>query len=92
MWPAISRLLSVVAISGKREDKTWGWLLPLLNLLQDKFVHDQLPPGKALVLGKREDKTWGWLLPLLNLLHDKFVHDQLPPGIALILGKREDKT
>ena len=45
-------------VLGKREaDKTWGWLLPLLNLLQDKFVYDQLPLGIALVLGKREDKT-----------------------------------
>ncbi len=58
-----------------------GWLLPLLNLLQDKFVHDQLPQDIALVFGKQEDKTWGWLLLLLNLLQDKFVHDQLPPGI-----------
>ncbi len=42
-------------------------VLPLLELLQDKFVHDQLPSGIALVLGKREeDKTWGWLLCSLS--------------------------
>ena len=48
MWAAISRLMTVVAVAGKRQGKTLGWLLPLLNLLEDSFNYDHLPPGKQL--------------------------------------------
>ncbi len=45
MWPAINRLLTVVAVAGKRQGKTLGWVLPLLNLLEDNFCYDDVPPG-----------------------------------------------
>ena len=47
MWPCVSRLQSVVALSGPCQAKTLGWLLPLLNSLADKAQYSQLHQGHA---------------------------------------------
>ena len=45
LWPAISRLLSVVGVAGRGQGKTVGWVLPLLNQLTDKESYRSLPRG-----------------------------------------------
>jgi len=47
LWPAVSRLTSVVGIAGKGQGKTVGWILPLLSQLSDHDNYSALPPGKG---------------------------------------------
>ena len=47
MWPCVSRLQTVVGVSGPCHGKTLGWLLPLLNSLADRAQYSQLPQGHA---------------------------------------------
>ena len=47
MWPCMSRLQSVVALSGPCKGKTLGWLLPMLNSLADMAQYSQIHTGHA---------------------------------------------
>ena len=47
MWPCVSRLQSVVALSGPCQGKTLGWILPLLNSLADRAQYSQLQQGHS---------------------------------------------
>ena len=46
MWPCVSKLQTVVGVSGSCHGSTLGWLLPL-NSLADRAQYSQLPQGHA---------------------------------------------
>ena len=50
LWPALSRLQSLLAVAGPRQGKTVGWLLPLLGQLADRASYSHLAPGPAPLL------------------------------------------
>ena len=53
LWPALTKLQSVVCVAGKEQGKTVSWVLPLLNSLVDKEMYEGLPDGmgpRAVVL------------------------------------------
>ena len=47
MWPALTKLQSVVCIAGEEQGKTVGWVLPLLNSLLDTDLYQGLPKGES---------------------------------------------
>jgi len=47
MWPALTKLQSVVGVAGKEQGKTVGWVLPLVNSLLDKEMYSGLPRGEG---------------------------------------------
>ena len=50
LWPALSRLQSLLAVAGPRQSKITAWLLPPLSQLADRASYCHLAPGLAILL------------------------------------------
>ena len=50
LWPALSRLQSLLAVAGPRQSKITAWLLPPLSQVADRASYCHLAPGLAILL------------------------------------------